>query len=504
MIKIFEAEKVKETDEYSIKHEPVSSVQLMERAANAFTQNFTQDFPDKNIPVTIICGNGNNGGDGLAIARMLSAKKYHVTIFIFHAKKYSPDFLKNLKHLQTKHKKQIYYINDANFIDKTNTQSIIIDAIFGIGLDKTIEKDSIQYKVIEKINNKKFFQIIAVDIPSGLFADKHTEGIALKANKTYTFQFPKLAFLLPESGLYVNDFTVTDIGLHPDFISKTKTSYNYLTKEDIHIKIKSRKKYSHKGTYGHAFIIAGSYGKIGAAVLCSKACLRAGGGLVTVHVPACGYEIIQTAFPEAMCSTDKNAKHITSIHDTDKYDAIAIGPGIGTHSATIKAFEIFLKKNEKPLIVDADAINILSKKKSLLQLLPEKSILTPHPKEFERIAGKWNNDFERLGLQQYFSKKYKVIIVLKGAHTSISDIDGTVYFNSTGNAGMATGGNGDVLTGIITGFLAQQYSPLDSAILGVYLHGLSGDKALQGQSMESLLASDIIENLGNAFKEIEK
>lgn len=504
MIKLLNTEQIRQADDYTILHEPVSSINLMERAAAAFVTQLLKDYPEKKSPKHIFCGNGNNGGDGLAIARILLSKGHQLAVYTFKSERYSADYIKNLSQLSVKHKKHLHTINDVQFIDKIPSDEIIIDAIFGTGLNKKIKPGTLQYQVIEKINQHNFKTIISVDIPSGLFADQHTEGIAIEATKTYTFQFPKLSFIFPENGRYVNEFTILDIGLHQNYIKKVKTPFFFLTKEDAQQKLHLRKKYSHKGTYGHALIIAGSFGKMGAACLSAKACLRSGCGLVSTHIPSCGYEIMQTIFPEAMCSVDKNSTHLTVFPTDEKYNAIAIGPGIGTHLLTIKAFEVFLKQHKQPVVVDADALNILSKKKNLLKLLPPNSILTPHPKEFERLVGTWKNDFERLSLQQGFSKKHNVIIILKGANTSISDTNGEVYFNSTGNTGMATGGSGDVLTGMITGFLAQRYTPLDSAILGVYLHGLAGDLALQQQSMESLIASDIIDNIGNSFKEIKK
>ena len=503
MIKILNTYQIKQADEYTIRHEPVSSLNLMERAANAFVCQFNKDFPDNNLPVHIFCGKGNNGGDGLAIARILSDKKQSVCTYIFSSKKYSNDFNKNLSRFEKKYKKHIHFIEDNSFIKKIPKQSIIIDAIFGTGLNAKIKEESTEFKIIQEINNNAFYQVISVDIPSGLFTYEPTNGIVVNANKTYTFQFPKLSFLLPETGKFANDFTVLDIGLHQKSITRIKTPFYFLIPDDISKIIHQRKKYSHKGNFGHALLIAGSYGKIGAAVLSAKASLRSGCGLVTVHIPKCGYQTIQSLFPEAMCSIDKNLNYFSGISSIENYDTIGIGPGLGTHTATVRAIEILLKKIKSPVIIDADGLNILSLKKSLLKLLPENSILTPHPKEFERLAGKWTNDFERLELQQKFSEKHKVIVVLKGANTSISDQNGNIYFNSTGNSGMATAGSGDVLTGIITGLLAQHYSPLDAAITGVFLHGLAGDSALQSQSKESMIASDIIDNLGNAFKKIK-
>lgn len=502
MIKILTALQIRDADEYTIKNEPISSIDLMERAANAFVLQLENDFPNNHLPIHIFCGNGNNGGDGLAIARILLHKKQSINIYIFRAKKSSNDFTNNYQRLVKKYKKCIQFIDEKKIINKIPEHAIIIDAIFGTGLNKPIQEKSLEYYIIQEINNRHFSEVISVDIPSGLFANKSNNDMAVRASKTYTFQFPKLSLLIPETGKYANDLKILDISLHQDYITKADATYFYTTKDDIEKKLKTRTKYTHKGTYGHALVIAGSYGKVGAAILATKATLRAGCGLVSVHVPACGYEIIQTAFPEAMCSVDKQEKYFSSISCDEKYNTIAIGPGIGTHTSTIKAFESLVRKIKKPLVVDADAINILSKKQNLLKYIPSNSILTPHPKEFERLVGIWKNDIERLALQQAFSKKHKVIIVLKGANTSISDTNGNIYFNSSGNAGMATGGSGDVLTGIITGLLAQQYSSIDAAIVGVYLHGLAADIALKNQSMESLIASDIIDSLGNAFNEI--
>lgn len=504
MLKIPDINQIREADKYTILHEPISSLELMERASLCFVNHFIITNNDKSIPVYIFCGSGNNGGDGLAIARLLAEKRYTVTVFYIEGQHPSTDNLSNLKRFQKKFRHLLHYINDVDFIETLKQDAIIIDAILGSGLNKSIISGSLYGQLIKQINANKFKEVISVDIPSGLYADKHTDGIVVESTKCYTFQFPKLAFLLPENGKYVSDFSVIDIGLHPTFCKELDTTFYYTEKDDIKSILHHREKFSHKGTYGNALLITGSYGKMGAAVLAAKATLRSGAGLLTVHIPKCGYTIMQSAFPEAMCQTDKNINNISSIPLSKSYDAIAIGPGIGTTATTQKAFILFIKKNKNPLIIDADGLNILSKNKQLLKLLPENTILTPHPKEFERLAGKWKNDFERLELQHNFSKTYKVIVILKGAHTGISDAEGNVYFNSSGNAGMATAGSGDVLTGILTGLLAQQYTPLQTALLGVYLHGLAGDLALREQSMESLIASNIIQQIGTAFKTIRQ
>lgn len=503
MIKILTAAQIKAADAYTIQHEPIASIRLMERAVNVFTQHFLQDFPIKETPKFIFCGNGNNGGDGLAVARLLLDKTHNVSVYTFPAKQYSKDYLQNLKRLQRRYKKHLHIIKDAAFIEQLPPQAIIIDAIFGTGLNKSIQKNTLYFKVIEQLNQRHFSHVVAIDIPSGVAADSTLQSIAVKANKTYTFQFPKLSFLLPKSGIFANEFNVLDIGLHKNYIQSVTTDKYFMEEKDIKERLKQRSKYSHKGTYGHALLIAGSYGKMGAAILSSKATLRSGAGLVSAHIPACGYSIYQTAFPEAMCITDTQKNYISSIPKKLDFDTIAIGPGIGTHTATIHTFSDFIQQQKQPIIIDADGLNILAKEKTLLKSIPNNSILTPHPKEFERLVGKWENDIERLNLQQNFSKQHKVITILKGAHTSISTPDGTIYFNSSGNAGMATAGSGDVLTGILAGLLAQGYTPVDASCIGVFLHGRAADIALNTQSMESLIASDIINHIGNAYKSLQ-
>ncbi len=500
-MKVFNTEQIKAIDHYTVQQEQITSLQLMERAAKSFVIQFEKDIPDKKTPVCVFCGNGDNGGDGLAIARLLLAKSRTVKVFIFPGNKKSPDCLKNLKRLQTHYKSHIQILKNVSQLEKINPDTIIIDCIFGTGLRDTLTQETLFYKAVECINNR-FNHIISVDIPSGLPADRTTDGISITANKTYSFQFPKLAFFLPENEKYVGDFQILNIGLKREIIEKTKTPYFFTTLENAHKIIKSRKKFSHKGSLGHALLVVGSYGKAGAAILSAKGCMRSGVGLTTAHIPETAYSILQSSIPEVMCDVDKNKNYITEIPIDDKYSVYGIGPGIGTDKKTSDALQEFLGHNNKPIILDADAINILSKRKKLLGMLPKSTILTPHPKEFERLVGRWDNDSERLTLQREFSKKHHLIIVLKGAHTSISDPDGNIYFNSTGNSGMATAGTGDVLTGIITGLLAQHYTPLNSAILGVYIHGLAADLSLSTQSEESLIASDITNHMGMAFKQI--
>ena len=496
MLKILSSKQIKELDAHTILHEPISSIDLMERASEAFVNWFTIQFaaPRK---IGIICGTGNNGGDGLAIARLLSELNYPVKIWIVRGTApTTEDFKINFERI--KGKLDMYDIVTASDQGLFSDRDIVIDAIFGSGLSRPVE--GIYEQAINCVNNSNAIKI-AVDVPSGLFADQPSSGKIVKADYTISFQLPKLAFLLPENNSYVGDWKIVDIGLSRDFLKSADTSYFYLTRKDVKEKIRKREKFDHKGTYGHALLIAGSFGKMGASVLSARACLRAGVGLLTAHIPKSGYNIIQTSVPEAMASIDEDELFFSSELKLEQFASIGIGPGLGQSKETVNAFFKILKQG-RPLVIDADGLNILSSNPELIKLIPQGSILTPHPKEFERLVGSWKNDFERLEKQIEISSETKSVVILKGAHSSIATPDGKVYFNSTGNPGLATGGSGDVLTGILTGLLAQGYSAMDAAIIGVYLHGLSGDFAAREKGQHSLIASDLIDFLPTAYKSV--
>jgi NAD(P)H-hydrate epimerase len=446
---------------------------------------------------------GNNGGDGLAIARLMAGKGYPVEAFVLRInQKMSQSCQINYDRLFKIPGIRIYDLTGEEELPEIVGEDVIIDAIFGSGLSKPVK--GYAAGIISHLN-KNNAVVIAIDVPSGLFCDDTNttnNGAIVEADYTLTFQFPKLAFLFPESFKYVGLWKVLDIGIHPDFIDTIDTRNYYIDLSDCQAVLKVRSKFAHKGFFGHALLIAGSYGKMGAAVLASRACLRTGAGLLTTHTPSLGNSIIQTAAPEVMTSVDPSQTHFSEIPDMLKYNAIGIGPGIGTEAETQNALKVLIQSTTLPILFDADAINILGDNKTWLSFLPRHSVFTPHPKEFERLAGKGDNDFERNTLQREFSIKYDAYVVLKGAHTAITCPDGSCFFNSTGNPGMATGGSGDVLTGVILGLLAQNYHPKEAAILGVYLHGLAGDLAASKKSMEALIASDITENLGRAYRRL--
>lgn len=497
MLKILSAQQIRDLDKFTIENEPIAPIDLMERACHAFVHWFVQHVRVEK-KIGIVCGTGNNGGDGLGIARLLNERGYNVKAWVVRGEMSETDnFKTNFKRLNEKI--SIGEISKPTDRGLFHDRDVLVDAIFGSGLSRAPE--GIYAQVISCINQTDAIRI-AVDIPSGLLADSPSQGAIAEANHTISFQLPKLAFLFAENNKFVGDWHVVDIGLSKEFIEKVSCENFYTNAKSIKKIIRPRDKFSHKGTYGHALLMSGSFGKIGACVLAARAALRSGLGLLTVHLPSRGYAIIQTSVPEAMASVDEAEDYLSNIPEHLNYTTIGIGPGIGTHSTTVNAFGKVLKEFKKPMVIDADALNILAQHKQLIDLIPEGSILTPHPKEFERLAGSWRNEFERLELLRNFSMKIRSVIVLKGAYSAVAAPDGNVYFNSTGNPGMATGGSGDVLTGIVTGILSQGYPPLDAALIGVYIHGLSGDLAATDVGMNSLTAGDLIEFLPYAFKKI--
>jgi len=500
MIKIFETLKIKELDEYTITHEPIDSIDLVERAAMAFTQEFCRNF-SKQKRVVVFAGQGNNGADALAIARLLSEEGYRIETFLLNpVQRLSPECEINKQRLLSDGKVRLIEVFDDFTPPTLTNRDIVIDGLFGSGLNRSLSGG---YAAIVDYINQAEAVVVSIDIPSGLFGEdnrtNNPDGI-IQADYTYTFEFPKLAFLFPENASFAGQWKTIPIGIHPDMIATTKTCYHIIADEDFTGLLRPRNKFAHKGMFGHALLIAGSKGKMGAAVLAAKACLRSGVGLLTVHLPQRGETILHTTVPEAMLHLDENADFVAVLPETTMYEAIAVGPGLGTQPPSVKLLKSLLDAFRKPLVVDADALNIFASNPELIPLLPPSSILTPHPKEFDRLFGVCDSGYERLQKARIKAMELTVCIVLKGAYTAVCTPEGNVYFNSTGNPGMATAGSGDVLTGVILGLLAQGYEPVISAVAGVYLHGLAGDLASAKASEESLIAGDIIQQLGKAFR----
>lgn len=505
-MKILSVEQIRAADAYTIQHEPIASIDLMERASRAFVNWFCENFETGNFKVKIFCGLGDNGGDGLAIARMLQPLGYDLDVFVVkYSDKTSENFQINLNRLERQ--LTINYIDNEQFTLDFAENDIIIDTLLGSGLTRSTE-GLLEY-IVKQIN-KSEAPIISVDMPSGLFADKtnNLTDIIIKSTHTVAFQLPKLAFMLPQNAEFVGDWHVVDISLHKDFIQETETQFFYSTPKEAEKLIKPRKKFSHKGTFGHALLIAGSHGMMGAAVLSARACMRSGVGKLTVHSVKSGLPIMQTLLPEAIYWEAWNNKSVdfiaTDFHVdefSNHFQAVGVGPGIGVHGSIRTSLEKLCEICQNlaiPMVLDADALNNFSTEKGYLGIkkIPENSILTPHPKEFKSLIDKsWKDDYEKLEFLQEFSVRNKLIVCLKGANTAVAFPDGTIHFNSSGNAGMATAGSGDVLTGIITALLAQGYTPQEAAILGVYQHGVAGDRAAEKFGMTSMMASDIVENI---------
>jgi ADP-dependent NAD(P)H-hydrate dehydratase / NAD(P)H-hydrate epimerase len=493
-MKILTAEQIKQWDQYTIQHEPISSLNLMERAAAKCTE-WIINHQLSDYSIKIFCGKGNNGGDGLAIARQLMEKNIPCSVYIAELEtKGSDEFNENLQRLQNI-TNNIHFIRQTADLPVISKDDIIIDALFGSGLNRPLK--DLPAAIIDHINNSHA-KVISIDIPSGMFTDVTSKGSpVIKATNTLTFQLPKLCFLVAENCSYFGEVEVFDIGLGEAFLSSVSTQFNLTTLTDARSIYQPRNKFSHKGNFGHALIIGGAEGKTGAAIIATELCLRSGAGLTSVHLLSGNYNAVNTRCPEAMtlAGDELVKKNLT------RFSAIAAGPGLGTDDIAHHIISLLLDSYEGSIVLDADALNILSEDKQLIDQLPANTILTPHPKEFDRLFGEQPNDFARIETAIIKSMELNCVIVLKGHYTLIA-ANGEAFFNTTGNAGLAKGGSGDALTGIITALLAQRYTPASAAKLGAYIHGLAADIALESQSYETLLASDIAVYLPKAFKKL--
>ncbi|CAH0162608.1 NAD(P)H-hydrate dehydratase [Chryseobacterium sp. Bi04] len=498
-MKIFTTEQIRNWDQASISNESITSVQLMERASMAVAGWISENCKNHK-KVAVFCGNGNNGGDGLAVARMLYTKGFDVDVFVHDPKgKLSGDASVNMKRLRDFSGISVRKFSDID--DYYDDKTLIVDALLGTGLSRPLEGE---YKMLVKQLNAKRNSKVSIDIPSGMPADKmfKEDSVILKADYTLSFQCWKRSFLHPEAGKYTGKVIILDIGLDKQYYEATDTRYFVADDVIVDSIFIPREEFSHKGSYGKVNIVGGSYGKIGAVVLATKAALRSGAGLTFTLAPECGYEIVQTVCPEAMFI--KGGENFIKNFDTDSDAVYGIGPGLGTDPETERNLLKFLKDYSNPLVLDADALNILSKEEKNSSLIPEKSIITPHPKEFERLFGSTKNSFERLELARKKAELLNIYIVLKDHHTQVVTPEGNVFYNITGNAGLAKGGSGDILTGILTSLLAQGYAEEHACILGVWLHGKAADFASARHSKEAMLPTDVIDELGNVFNELNK
>lgn len=492
-MKIFSNQQIRNLDQITIQTEPISSINLMERAGRKITDWIVQTVPDPKIPFHIFCGPGNNGGDGLVVARLLEMQHRPVTVYVNATAKLSDDAKTNLDRLP---RRRYLKVVDLNSDYPMPDAGIIVDALFGSGLSRPLRDP--WDALVEKIN-QTHLPVFSIDIPSGMFADILTEGICIKADHTLALQSSKLAFYQKENAAFTGKICILDIGLSATARADLPAKNHLIIREDIAHLIPKRSTFDHKGTFGHALLICGGYGKVGAAILAARACLRVGAGKLTVHIPKFAYQVMQLGVPEAMTVIDDHDFWFTDAKDLTGYETVGMGCGLGTHISTAEGLKKVLGSDHPPIVLDADALNIISQHKPWLNMLKPNSILTPHPGEFSRLWGPSRNSFERLELQRQISIDYRIFIVYKQAYTCITTPDGHAFFNSTGNPGMATAGSGDVLTGMITGFLAQKCDSLSAILLAVYLHGLAGDLAAQQVGQHSLIASDIIDHIGKAM-----
>lgn len=501
-MKIYSRKQIYEADKVTVAKEGIPSINLMERAGGYIYEWVHQRLQGGKVPIKVFCGIGNNGGDGMVLARYLIENNYNVTTYVVNYNdKRVPDFMEAYDRLKGATKNWPIVLTEQSTLPELTSQDIIIDAIFGIGLNRT-PQDWLK-KLFSAINASQAY-ILSIDIPSGMYMDRSPEegDVMINPRFTLSFQAPKLPFFLPMTGPQAGMWDVLDIGLDPEYLATTPTDVELIGKQEILQMYKPRPEYAHKGMFGHSLIIGGSYGKMGAVILATKAAMRAGSGLVTGYVPQFGVPILQSAAPEIMAETDNfNGKVFEEIDFQTQANAIGIGPGMGTNPKTVVAFKKFLEAQKTPIVIDADAINMLSQNTELLAELPSLSILTPHFGELYGLIGEWKDDFDRIEKTATFAKKHDVIVVMKGANT-ITTYDMRLFINDSGNPGLATAGTGDVLTGIITGLLAQGYHPMEATLMGIYFHGTAADIAVNQYGIESLMASDVVQFLGRAFMDL--
>ncbi len=495
----------RELDAYTIEHEPVASVDLMERAAMALAERVSKRWPSPR-EIFVFSGSGGNGGDGLAMARLLSQRGYEVSAWLFNTKGHlNPDCETNKLRLADLPQVRFTEVSQGFDFPHIPEEAVVIDALFGTGLNSPLSGGFAQ--LVRKINALAS-TVVSIDVPSGLMCEDNGQNdpsAVVQATLTLSIQIPKLAFLLPDMGDKAGEWELVDIGLSTECLERMPTPYSIMSQERLRLLLHPRPAFAHKGTMGHALLVGGSRGMAGAAVLASKACIRSGVGKVSVLTSGASHSVLQIAVPEAVMALAAGSGDDmpTSPPDLSPFNAIGIGPGLGTTGAAASLLRACLSRSKRPMVIDADALNLIGSRSELLHLIPRDSILTPHPKELERIVGTCSSAYERLTLAMELAARLHVHVVLKGHFTAVCDPQGTAHFCPTGNSGMATAGSGDVLTGIITSLLAQGYPPADAARLGTWLHGMAGDCATRHLEPECMVAGDIVSHLPEAFRNLK-
>lgn len=500
-MKIFTSAQIHELDNYTIEHEPIKSIDLMERAAKTLTEAIVERWA-VSVPIVVFAGPGNNGGDALAVARMLTERGYQVKTFLFNISgRLSADCAENKRRLSEVKKAKNLFTEVTLEFDPPQLERgmLVVDGLFGSGLNKPLSGG---FASLVKYINASHAEVVSIDMPSGLMTEDNTYNVRtniVHADLTLTLGQKKLAMLFAENQQYIGELRVLDIRLSREGIKKIDSQYTMLEEDDVRQLLLPRDPFAHKGTMGNALVIAGSYGMAGAAILATEACLRSGVGKVTCHSPRKNVTIMQTAVPEAVLQIDREETTFSEAVDTEDFQAVGIGPGLGQTEQTAVAIISQIRRTQCPLVCDADAINVLSTHRAWMQQLPKDIIMTPHPKEFDRLEGHSADSFERLSKARDLAQRLQAYVILKGHRSALCCPDGHIVFNNTGNAGMATGGSGDVLTGILTGLLARGYNRYEACVVGMYLHGLAGDIAARELGEESLIARDLVRYLPKAF-----
>ena len=493
-MKILTGSQIREADQYTIEHEPIESLALMERASEVIAQWICNNIPQEQ-PLAFFIGKGNNGGDGLAVARMLHNVGYSCSVYVlFDKRQLSVECRYNLERLP--HGVRVQGMDRVEVAE----DAVAIDALLGTGVRGGLSEP---VRGAIALVNGLGCRVISIDLPSGMLSEYGNAGREIVyADVTLTLEFPKLALLLSEAGEAAGEIVILPIELDENYKRQARSPYYYADGRYVSELVLPRSRFAHKGTYGHALLVCGSHGMMGAAVLATGAALRSGCGLVTAHVPAEERFVLHTSCPSALVSGDPMSVFSRLPDDMTKYAAVGIGSGVGKHDLSVRAFEALLSCG-MPMVIDADALNMLAARPELAGSMPPGCVLTPHLGELRRLVGTWNDDQDRIEKVRTFAARYGCCMVVKGAHTMVCSPDGQLYFNATGNPGMAKGGSGDVLTGYIAGLLARGYEPLSAALLGVYVHGAAGDKAAAYYGQEGMNAADLIDFLGEALAEIQ-
>lgn len=501
-MKIFTNDDIRAIDRITIER-GTSSAELITRVADGVADEIISRYPSSR-PTAVFAGPGNNGADALAVSIRLARQGFMPDVYLFNigGDKLSPECRTFKEGLRDQPGIRLTEVTGSFTLPDLDASYLVIDGLFGSGLREGLSGG---FMSLVRYINESGASVVSIDVPSGMFSDWNRGVInrnIIHADLTIAIQFPRLAFLMKENAELVGQWKVIDIGLDADTIRHTPTNFQIVDTAGIRKLLKPRDPFASKADLGHALIAAGSYGMMGAAQFAARGALRSGVGKLTVHTASWGYEIIQGNVPEALFSPDANDNFITVIPPARNFSAVAIGPGIGTADPTVTALETFLKSAVDPVLLDADALNCIAKRRALLDLLPDHSIITPHAGEFDRLFGKHSTDEERLLRAVKAAEDYNILILLKGRYTALVRPDGKVYFNSSGTPALATAGSGDVLTGIIASFLAQGYKPEVAALIGAFVHGIAGEIASETHGTLGTTASDIADATGKALRRI--